>query len=308
MATATAKKKSERPTESLVEFVTSTDAMKVDREKGIIYGVKILGGESKNGRTYTEAAMSKAASLYEGAKANINHPKGSPKAPRDVEDRLGSFRAVEHRSGQGLYGNLHYNPKCRVAEALAWAAENSPSDIGFSHNVDAQTSRTNGRVIVESITRVQSVDLVADPATTNGLYEHTEEPEMSLAEMTLEQIFAARPELKDAVLTEAKQSAEAVAKENELKALKEELDAFKTKEKLAARKAAVDAKLTEAKLPQAVLSAVFLESCYEADDAKLAKLIEDRAALAKLSLGQKPKSTEQTPGSLTEEFKPLAKK
>ena len=305
MSTATLPK-----SEQLTEFVVNTDALKVDREKGIIYGVKILGGQSKNGRTYTEDAMRQAVGLYEGAKANVNHPKGpNAKAPRDVEDRLGSFREVEHRPGSGLFGNLHYNPKHRLAESLAWAAENSPTDMGFSHNVEARTSRQNGRVFVEAITQVNSVDLVADPATTNSFFEHTEEPDaMSLTEVTLEQIKTARPDLVSSILTEAKQSAEAMAQANELKTLREELDAFKTKEKLAARKAEVDAKLTEAKLPKTVLSDVFLESCYEADDAKLAKLIEDRAALAKLSLGQKPKSSEQTPGSLTEEFQPLAKK
>jgi hypothetical protein len=54
--------------------------------------------------------------------------------------------------------------------------------------------------------------------------------------------------------------------------------------------------LTEASLPEAVLTAVFLESCYEADDAKLAKLIEDRQEIVKVlpaKVAQKPKSTEQ---------------
>lgn len=293
MATATAKKKSE----SLTEFTTGLGG-NVDLENHVIRNVKILGPNSKNGRTYTEAAMRQALALYEGAKVNLNHPKGSPSSPRDYQDRLGHLANVQYRE-QSLYGDFHFNPKHPIAEQLVHDAQHSPNSGGFSHNVQASTSRQNGRIVVESINRVQSVDLVADPATTNGLFEHTEEPEMSLAEMTLEQIFAARPEIKDAVLTEAKQSAEAVAQANELKTLKEELDAFKTKETLAARKAVVDGKLTEAKLPEAVLTAVFLESCYEADDAKLAKLIEDRQEIAKAlpakPNGQKPKSSEQTP-------------
>ena len=46
-----------------------------------------------------------------------------------------------------------------------------PENVGFSHNVEAKTSRRADRVVVEAITRVQSVDLVADPATTRGLFE-----------------------------------------------------------------------------------------------------------------------------------------
>jgi acetyl-CoA acetyltransferase len=118
---------------------------------------------------------------------------------------------------------------------------------------------------------------------------------MSLAEMTLEEIFTARPDAKQYLM----ECSEAKAQADELKTLREELDAYKAKEALAARKAIVDAKLTEASLPEAVLTAVFLESCYEADDAKLAKLIEDRQAIAKVipaakPAGQKPKSTEQS--------------
>ena len=43
--------------------------------------------------------------------------------------------------------------------------------MGFSHNVEARLGRRGERVVVEAITRVQSVDLVADPATTRGLFE-----------------------------------------------------------------------------------------------------------------------------------------
>ncbi|MGO9597438.1 MAG: hypothetical protein ACLP7Q_05395, partial [Isosphaeraceae bacterium] len=50
-------------------------------------------------------------------------------------------------------------------------AEHAAENVGFSHNVEARTSRRGDRVVVEAILRVQSVDLVADPATTRGLFE-----------------------------------------------------------------------------------------------------------------------------------------
>jgi hypothetical protein len=68
---------------------------------------------------------------------------------------------------------LHFNPKHALAEQLAWDAEHNPRNVGFSHNVQAKLSRSEEGTVVEEITRVQSVDLVADPAATEGLFEHS---------------------------------------------------------------------------------------------------------------------------------------
>ena len=73
--------------------------------------------------------------------------------------------------GEGLFADFHFNPKHALAEQLAWDAEHAPENVGFSHNVEARIARRADRVVVEAITRVQSVDLVADPATTRGLFE-----------------------------------------------------------------------------------------------------------------------------------------
>ena len=157
--------------EVLQEFVNSRGvAMRVERERGIIRGVKLLGLQSRNGRRYLPSALATAAALYEGAKVNVNHPKGNPLAARDYQDRLGSVRNVAVRE-DGLFGDLHFNPKHALAEQLAWDAAHAPENVGFSHNVEARTSREAKGIVVEAILKVQSVDLVADPATTRGLFE-----------------------------------------------------------------------------------------------------------------------------------------
>jgi hypothetical protein len=148
--------------------------VRVDRESGVLRGVKILGLRSRNGRSYLPDALRQAAALYENAKVNVNHPKGHPASPRDYQDRLGQIRGVELRANEGLFGDLHFNPKHALAEQLVWDAEHAPENVGFSHNVEARTARRGEEVIVEEITRVQSVDLVADPATTRGLFESLE--------------------------------------------------------------------------------------------------------------------------------------
>lgn len=147
----------------------------VDKHRGIIRGVRILGLQSANGRRYPRQTLERAISggLYEDAKVNVNHPGPNPDAPRDYADRLGRIRNVRLDEG-GLRGDLFFNPKHRFAEQLIWDAENAPQNVGFSHNADGKTRWSNGKQIVEAITRVHSVDLVADPATSRGLFEHTE--------------------------------------------------------------------------------------------------------------------------------------
>ena len=158
--------------EHLQEFCSSRGlALRIDRTAGLLRGVKLLGLASKNGREYPEATLARAAALYEGAKVNVNHPKGHPFAPRDYQDRLGTIRNVVARSGEGLFGDLQFNPKHALAEQLVWDAEHAPENVGFSHNVQARTAKRGDQTIVEEILAVQSVDLVADPATTRGLFE-----------------------------------------------------------------------------------------------------------------------------------------
>ena len=158
--------------ETLQEFFDSRGVpLRVDRQAGVIRGVKILGLNSRNGRTYLPEALRQAAGLYEEAKVNVNHPKGNPGAPRDYQDRIGVMRGVVVREGEGLFADFHFNPKHALAEQLAWDAEHAAENVGFSHNVEARTLRRGVQVVVEAITRVQSVDLVADPATTRGLFE-----------------------------------------------------------------------------------------------------------------------------------------
>jgi hypothetical protein len=162
--------------ELLQEYCDSRGVrMRVDRESGVLRGVKILGLKSRNGRSYSPDALKEAATMYENAKVNVNHPQGHPSAPRDYRDRLGQIRGVEFRPDEGLFGDLHFNPKHAISEQLVWDAEHAPENVGFSHNVEARTAKRGEAVVVEAITRVQSVDLVADPATTRGLFESIED-------------------------------------------------------------------------------------------------------------------------------------
>jgi hypothetical protein len=175
---------------------------KIDTVNSVVRGVKLLGLESVNGRRYRPEAARKAIPLYEGAKVNLNHPKGKPNEPRGYEERFGAFRNVAYREGLGLYGDHFYNPKHPVTAQYLWDVEHAPHAAGFSHNVDAQTSREAGKVVVESIVRVRSVDLVADPATTHGFFESQDD---DLSRLTVQELIAARPDIVTRVREEYEQ-------------------------------------------------------------------------------------------------------
>lgn len=182
--------------------------LRVDREKSIIHGVKIIGIDSRNGRRYGGKVLAAAVEQYEGAKVNVGHVKGRISTPRDYTDRLGVLRNVEFRQDDGLYGDLHFNPKHAIAEQLAWDAENNPAAVGLSHAAFVRFRKEGLVEVAEEIKRVVSVDLVGDPATTAGLFEEfdvSRDAERSAeipAIETVEALAAAYPELV-AEITEA---------------------------------------------------------------------------------------------------------
>ena len=142
---------------------------RVDREAGVIRGVRILGRVSKNGREYSPQAIRGAARLYEGINVNTDHPSGA-RADRSVSDRIGWLAGVRESDG-GLRGDLHLILSHPFAPAVLEMAERNPSMIGLSHNAEGRIVKRDGKNIVEEITRVRSVDLVADPATASSLFE-----------------------------------------------------------------------------------------------------------------------------------------
>ena len=149
-----------------------------DSDSGLISGVKILGLTSRNGRVYPPEVLREAAPLYEGAKVNVNHvSKEAARLPRDYRDRIGTVSNVVFKENSGLFADFHYNPNHAQAKQLLWDAHNAPGNVGFSHCVEAVYHQENDVSVIDKIVRVISVDLVADPATTNGLFE-SEDPDL----------------------------------------------------------------------------------------------------------------------------------
>jgi hypothetical protein len=139
---------------------------RVNREAGYIDGVLICGVQSRNGRDYPTAVLSRDYAKYENAPVNADHGDEST-----VGRRLGWFTDVRPGSDGRPRGRLNVLKAHPLAESVFEAAERNPALFGMSHVAVCGTKRINGRETVESINKVLSIDLVADPATTTSLYE-----------------------------------------------------------------------------------------------------------------------------------------
>ncbi len=187
-----------RKTTTLLEFTTSDNTLRVDKENGVIHGVKVLGHKSLNGRRYTEAAISGAQKLYEGISVNVDHPNVStPYEGRSLSSRFGRLVNVVYGE-DGLRADLQFLKSHPLADMICEAAERMPETLGLSHNADGHVTSSNGETLVEEITRVRSVDLVTDPATTRSLFESTKEE--TRVKLTIEKVLE---DAKDSTLIEA---------------------------------------------------------------------------------------------------------
>lgn len=167
---------------------------RVDRENGVVYGVKILGTESRTTsgkirRRYSRNAMESAAKMYNGMGVNTNHPdRKTPEATRDVQDRFAWIEETELR-GDGVYGNVHCLLKHPFTSVFLEAAEANPRLFGFSHNAYGPDKVGNdGVLVVTDLDQINSIDCVQRPATTKGLFESQEE-EPEVPQKTLKQFI-----------------------------------------------------------------------------------------------------------------------
>lgn len=155
---------------------SSPDEIKVDREAGVIRGVKCLGRESKNGRVYADQALEDARGLYEGVDVNLDHPAPEAvHADRKMHEGFGVLRDVRVLK-EGVFADLHFLKSHPLADVIAERAERFPGNFGLSHNAIGSVveDHNSGTLVVESLDAVESVDVVRRPATNAGLFESLE--------------------------------------------------------------------------------------------------------------------------------------
>lgn len=165
---------------------------RVDREQGILFGVKLLGENSRNGRRYKAEAMKKAVGLYEDTKMHLNHPgRKDLGEDRRFETWGGVFKNARYVEGKGIFADAHLLKSGEYFEGIIEAAEKFPNAVGFSHVADGESKLEGDTEIIESIREVFSVDLVTDPATTAGFFESTMKKNKKI---TVKQVAESLPE------------------------------------------------------------------------------------------------------------------
>ena len=271
------------------------EALAVEASQGIIRNVKVLGTNSRHGRTYTDAAKQDCLRLYEGAKVNVDHVEHPSKHGRPLKDRFGKLTGVRLDQAGDVRADLTYNPSHPLAESVAWWAANDPSSIGLSHHAFGKTKTSGGRVIVESVQAVASVDIVADPATNKGLFEAKNPMDEAKIQELTESIAALKAE-NEALRAAAGDTTALTTLQESVSQLTSSLEALKAENATLQAKAALVEKRAKAvelceslKLPAPARTEVFLTTLIEAkDEAGMKALIEDRRSITKLS---KPTST-----------------
>lgn len=148
---------------------------RIDETAGVLYGVKLLGHTSKNGRRYTPEAMKKALPFYNERKGYANHAKqdsmGRVTEDRSIRDFIVVHRNPRYVEGKGIFGDSHFVVSDPLWPKILETARKFPTMLGFSHVADGDSRRVGNEDEVYQINSVESVDTVSDPATTNGLFE-----------------------------------------------------------------------------------------------------------------------------------------
>ncbi len=194
-------------------FTLELQEASIDEKSLIIKNTVILGPVSLNKRRYPEDVQKAAVGLFEGVKAYLNHPPIGSVDPRDVRDLIGTHKNVRVVEGK-MRSDLHLIDNVTVREHVLPIAKSQPNLIGNSIVARVVMERAkDGFEEIKKIMAARSVDLVAEPGTTSGLFEsHTpaamQEDTMDLKTLTVEQLRTERADLIEALLADRKHADE----------------------------------------------------------------------------------------------------
>lgn len=177
---------------------TPAGPARVDVESCVVYGCKVVGLQSCNtGKvlglpraefgnaldlpySYGSRALETALPLYEGCAIRLNHPPtiiddtGARRVrdhSRGAMDTVGELKNVRMKR-DGLYGDLHLLKSHPSTPFVLEMAQRMPGKLALSHNAHGVPVLEGGRIAINRILKVVSVDLVGEqPGTTAGLFE-----------------------------------------------------------------------------------------------------------------------------------------
>ena len=258
--------------QKLSESVTF-DGAKFDEAEGVrtIKNVALLGQISKNGYKYRKEAMQRAVNggLYDGVRIFINHPTKEEERTgrRDTMKLAGQAYNARFEDGK-IKGDIKLLDDEQGGKF--WSiAKTAPGIASCSHVADGKLVSAGREKFVEDITKVLSVDLVVQGATTSSVFENldAEVKTMDFEDIKIDDLRIKRKDLVDVLAKEGAMSRndEVQALLDEVKTLKVTVDDFQVKEAAAQKSRDVQKMLDEAKLPKDAITDIFIETLTEID-------------------------------------------
>ena len=115
--------------ENLQEFFDSRGVqMRIDREAGILRGVKILGLQSRNNRLYSAGSAGPGGAALRGRQGQRQSSQRPPAGAARLPGPHGRDPRVQQRPAEGLFADFHFNPRHVLAEQLLWDAEHAAGE------------------------------------------------------------------------------------------------------------------------------------------------------------------------------------
>ena len=276
----------------------------------IVRGVRVLNEVSKNGGTYSRRARESAARMCSRLPLAIEHTNAN--GDRHYLDRVGQLREGRLTPEGAVDADMWINRGHQSSQQIVTDAKHFPENINLSVElppdgwIGEDKRHMGGGYVVEDITRMDDVSIVARGGTTNTLYEghrpkvEPDEDDMSTAttpavntqavtEAVRSQLAEAdeRRRVQETVdrLTRERDDAKAVAAK-----LQEQVNAFQATE---ARRAKAIKIIEQAKtLNAGEISVGYAETLAKLDDTEIETTLKERAQmLARAGNTQAPAST-----------------
>lgn len=195
----------------LTEQVDLTEA-KIDREARVLRNVKLIAaGTSLNRRHYSEDVLRKSAPLFEGVPSFDGHETRRNR----VAETTGWYANVEYRNG-ALYADRYFSGTQAGRDVMS-VVEDIVSGVapkrlaGLSINASGKGKQQRlddgDALVVESITKAESVDDVFSPAAGGSYTEAKQGDALALAlieAMEYQEFLEARPDYTERLRKEFK--------------------------------------------------------------------------------------------------------
>lgn len=278
------------------------EALTVDTDTKRARVILLKSGWSKNKRFYSPDVLGEAVSLFEGAKCYLDHEDVKGISNRSVRELAGFYENVAFINNR-LEGDLQFLDTEAGKIGLALAQEsikhNKPL-AGLSLKGLGKLRKTEEGYIVEELQKVNSVDIVSEPAAGGEfikLYESIMEVD-EMKDLTIEKLKTERPDLVQEIVDEVEERVYGKKTEvdKQLKEIKEqneklakEISEWKTYGQIKETETILEKELSKSELPDIAKDRV--RKLFEGKIAKVEDILEsiktEKEYIAKIA-GEKP--------------------